>query len=248
MSKSTLTPSQPSRDRREFLRLAGLLVGGAAAVVMPDRALAAPADEKASPKPENVLGPEAALHRLMAGNRRYVEGVARRHDFVHEREALTRGQNPYAGLLSCADSRIAPEYAFDSGRGDLFVVRVAGNFVTADGLASLEYGVAVLQTPLLMVLGHGSCGAVDAGIKSVKNGTRFPGQIQRLADALAPSVRKALDQQGDTLENAIRQNVLDNVARLRQDSPILGDAVAAGKLKIVGGVYRLSSGQVDLLD
>ena len=176
MSKSTLTPSQPSRDRREFLRLAGLLVGGAAAVVMPDRALAAPADEKASPKPENILGPEAALRRLMAGNRRYVEGVARRHDFVHEREALTRGQNPYAGLLSCADSRIAPEYAFDSGRGDLFVVRVAGNFVTADGLASLEYGVAVLQTPLLMVLGHGSCGAVDAGIKSVKNGTRFPGR------------------------------------------------------------------------
>src|SRR6516165_389328 len=95
------------------------------------RGLAYPAfaeSKKAPPKPQNVVSPDAALKRLEDGNQRYVSGVAMRHDFKHEREALVGGQNPYAGILSCADSRIAPEYAFDSGRGDLFVCRVAGNF------------------------------------------------------------------------------------------------------------------------
>ena len=101
----------------------------------------------------------------MKGNKRYVAGESRRHDFKHEREALVGGQNPYAGILSCADSRIAPEYAFDSGRGDLFVCRVAGNFANDDTVASMEYAVAMLGTPLIMVLGHDSCGAVSATIK-----------------------------------------------------------------------------------
>src|SRR5262249_24413641 len=130
-----------------------------------------------SPKPENDLSPDEALERLMEGNERYVQGVARRHDFLNEREALTTGQNPYAGILSCADSRIAPEYAFDSGRGDLFVCRVAGNFLNDDGLASFEYAVQVLHTPLLMVLGHEACGAVEAAIKSVGEGTTLPGHL-----------------------------------------------------------------------
>ncbi len=117
--------------------------------------------EPAPPKPENVMMPDAALARLMEGNKRYQKGVAKRHDFIAEREALVAGQNPYAGILSCADSRIAPEYAFDSGRGDLFVVRVAGNFANPDGIASFEYAVEVLKTPLLLVLGHESCGAVN---------------------------------------------------------------------------------------
>ena len=89
-------------------------------------------DTKSSPKPQNDIPPDAALDRLMKGNARYVEGVSRRHDFKSEREALVGGQNPFAGVLSCADSRIAPEYAFDSGRGDLFVCRVAGNFANDD--------------------------------------------------------------------------------------------------------------------
>jgi len=92
------------------------------------------------PKPENVMTPDDALARLMEGNKRYQQGVAKRHDFAAEREALVGGQNPYAAILSCADSRIAPEYAFDSSRGDLFVVRVAGNIVNPDNIASLEYG------------------------------------------------------------------------------------------------------------
>ena len=95
-------------------------------------------DNKAPPKPQNVLSPYAALKRLMEGNERYVNGTSRRHDFKREREALVGGQNPFAAVLSCADSRIAPEYAFDSARGDLFVCRVAGNFANDEMVASME--------------------------------------------------------------------------------------------------------------
>src|SRR3954454_6057617 len=119
-------------SRRRFLHLAGGIAAGLA--------FAPPAfarDAKPPPKPQNAISPAAALERLMKGNARYVEGIARRHDFVHEREALVSGQNPYASILSCADSRIAPEYAFDGCRGDLFVCRVAGNFANDDGIASL---------------------------------------------------------------------------------------------------------------
>ncbi len=140
------------------------------------------------------MSPAAALDRLMKGNARYVEGVSRRHDFKSEREALVGGQNPFASILSCADSRIAPEYAFDSGRGDLFVCRVAGNFANDDTVASLEYGVAVLNSPLILVLGHDSCGAVDATIKSLKDNTTLPGHLPSLVNALAPAVKAVADQ------------------------------------------------------
>src|SRR5205807_6485964 len=151
--------------------------------------------KKKPPKPQNVLSPDAALERLREGNARYVRGVSLRHDFRHEREALAGGQNPYAAILSCADSRIAPEYAFDSGRGDLFVCRVAGNFANAESIASLEYSVAVLGAPLILVLGHDSCGAVDAAIKSLKDGTTLPGHLPSLVEGVAPAV-KAVSQQG----------------------------------------------------
>jgi len=134
-------------------------------------------ETKAPPKPQNVLSPDASLERLLKGNSRYVDGVALRHDFKHEREALVGGQNPYAAILSCADSRIAPEYAFDSGRGDLFVCRVAGNFATDEMIASMEYAVAVLGVPLILVLGHDKCGAVDAAIKSLKDDKALPGHM-----------------------------------------------------------------------
>ena len=183
----------------------------------------------------------------MDGNLRYVEGVSRRHDFKHEREALVGGQNPYAAVLSCADSRIAPEYAFDSGRGDLFVCRVAGNFANDDTIASMEYAVAVLGAPLILVLGHDSCGAVDATIKSLKDGKPPPGHIPSLVAAIAPAVKASSQQSGDALDNAIRQNVIDNVAKLESATPILSAAVEQNKLKVVGGIYRLASGKVDLL-
>src|SRR3984885_7127129 len=167
-------------------------------------------DAKPPPKPQNALSPEASLERFLRGNHRYVGGLSRRHDFKQEREVLTGGQNPYAGILSCADSRIAPEYAFDSGRGDLFVCRVAGNFANDDTVASLEYAVAILSTPLLLVLGHDSCGAVDATIKSLKDNTVLPGHLPSLVTALAPAVKAVLQHEGNALDNAIRQNVIDN--------------------------------------
>jgi carbonic anhydrase len=230
-------------SRRRFLQSVG---GAAAGFALGSPALAK--DTKALPKPQNELPPDAALDRLMKGNVRYVDGVSRRHDFKVEREALVGGQNPFAGILSCADSRIAPEYAFDSGRGDLFVCRVAGNFANDDTVASLEYAVAILNTPLFLVLGHESCGAVSATIKSLKDNTTLPGHLPSLVSNIAPAVKASMDQPGDQLQNAIRRNVVDNVVKLRSATPILSAAVAQGRLKIVGGIYRLGDGRVELID
>jgi carbonic anhydrase len=204
-------------------------------------------DIKAPPKPQNVVSPDAALQLLQTGNARYVEGVSRRHDFKHERKALVSGQNPYAGVLSCADSRISPEYAFDSGRGDLFVCRVAGNFANDDTIASFEYAVANLATPLIMVLGHDGCGAVSATIQSLKDNSTLPGHLPSLVSSLASAVKASADQPGDPLANAIRQNVLDTVAALKSAAPILSAAVADQKLRIVGGIYRLADGRVEMV-
>jgi carbonic anhydrase len=224
------------------------VLGAAASGVGLLLATAAGAKEmKAPPKPRNVLTPVGSLERLTKGNARYVSGVSLRHDFKHEREALVGGQNPYAAILSCADSRIAPEYAFDTSRGDLFVCRVAGNFANNETVASLEYAVAVLGTPLILVLGHDSCGAVDAAIKSLKDGTTLPGHMPSLVTGVAPAVKAVSGQAGDTLANAIRQNVIDNVTRLSSATPILSAAVEQGKLKVSGGIYRLGDGRVELL-
>jgi carbonic anhydrase len=173
--------------------------------------------------------------------------VSLRHDFKHEREALAGGQNPYAAVLSCADSRIAPEYAFDGGRGDLFVCRVAGNFANNDTIASLEYAIAVLGVPLILVLGHDSCGAVEATIKSLKDGTTLPGHLPSLVAGIAPAVKAVSQDAGDVLGKAIRQNVIDNVAKLGSATPILSQAVEQKKLKVAGGVYRLKDGKVDMV-
>lgn len=240
------TPDHP--ERRRFLRLAGMTAAAvAAAPLLSNTALAATPAAAPKPKPQNQLAPDAALERLMQGNQRYVDGLTRRHDFLTEREALVSAQNPYAAVLGCADSRIAPEYAFDTARGDLFAVRVAGNLVTDDGLASLEYGVAVLGIPLLMVLGHEGCGAVEAGLKMARDGASYPGHIQGLAAAIAPSAQAVLEHKGDVLENAIAQNVRDNLKQLIERSSLLRDAIAEGRLKVGGGIYRLASGKVELI-
>src|SRR6202171_4639316 len=181
---------QPSR--RSLLRFLGAASAGLA---LPG--IGSAKEVKTPPKPQNVVSPDASLELLTKGNKRYVEGESRRHDFKREREALVGGQNPYAGILSCADSRIAPEYAFDSGRGDLFVCRVAGNFANTESIASLEYAIAVLKVPLILVLGHESCGAVDATIKSLKDNTTLPGHLPSLVAALAPAVKAVTGQPGD---------------------------------------------------
>src|SRR6202163_2797600 len=238
--ENRVNQAQPSR--RGLLRLFGAAAAGFALA-----GTANAKDDKKPPKPQNVVSPDAALELLMKGNKRYAEGESRRHDFKREREALVGGQNPFAAVLSCADSRIAPEYAFDSGRGDLFVCRVAGNFASDEMIASLEYAVAVLATPLILVLGHDKCGAVDATIKSLKDDKPLPGHMPSLVTAIAPAVKAVLSKGDDTLENAIRQNVVDNVGKLKSATPILSAAVEQNKLKVVGGIYRLKSGAVEMV-
>ena len=231
----------PIYSRRGFLKLVG---GATAGMAFSGRALFAAGE---TPKPQNVLSPDDALDRLKKGNERYVAGVMKRHDFRTEREALAGGQNPFAGILSCADSRVAPEYAFDSARGDLFVVRVAGNFADDDGIASFEYAVKFLGSPLLVVLGHEQCGAVSAAIKTVKDGAELPGRLPHLVENIRPAVKAALTQPGDLLANAIRENVLFNVEELKTATPILSRYVADNKVRIVGGIYKLADGHVEWL-
>jgi carbonic anhydrase len=234
---------EPSRRRLLFAAVAttGVLLANAAGAKDTKK------ETKPPPKPQNVLSPDASLERLRQGNARYVDGVSLRHDFKHEREALAGGQNPFAAILGCADSRIAPEYAFDSGRGDLFVCRVAGNFANTDTIASMEYAVAVLNVPLIMVLGHESCGAVDAAIKSLRDDKALPGHMPSLVEAIAPAVKAVSQQGGDMLSKATRQNVIDNVARLSAATPILAAAVEQRKLRVVGGIYGLKDGKVEMV-
>src|ERR1700735_2767534 len=219
--------------RRGFLQLAG---AAASLTLLPHSAHA-----KTAPKPENVISPDGALARLINGNHRYIAGIGRRYDFQSERAALSGGQNPFAAILSCADSRIAPEFSFDTARGDVFFCRVGGNFATSEITASLEYAVQVLNTPLIMVLGHEACGAVDATIKSIKDGTTLPGHLPSLVHALTPAVQDAQGKPGDLLANAIRRNVAINVDKIKSSTPILQSFVNNDKLHVVGGVYALKT-------
>jgi carbonic anhydrase len=177
-----------------------------------------------------------------------VSNQLRERDFSAGRAARAQGQAPFAAVLGCADSRVAPELAFDQGPGDLFVVRVAGNFMTPDGLGSLEYGAAVLGTKLIMVLGHTSCGAVDATVAALQKGNDLPGHIADLVRAMKPGIEPALKQPGDDLrQRAVVANVRANVQRLQEAKPILADMVKAGKLRVVGAVYDLPTGKVALV-
>lgn len=232
--------SIPSEARRNFLRLAA---AGSGALFLASKLPSAQAQETSMPL--MIANPQQALAKLMEGNNRYIANMSTRHDFMAERVPLVESQHPFAAVLACADSRIAPEFVFDTGLGDLFAVRVAGNFVTDNGLASLEYAVTALATPLILVLGHDRCGAISAGVKAIQDHATFPGKIQGLVDTLKPSVHKVLKAPGDLLDNAIAQNVRDTVARLKTESSLLADAQAAGKLAIVGGIYRLHSGAVE---
>jgi carbonic anhydrase len=189
------------------------------------------------------LTPDQALQSLVDGNQRFVK-----YKLTHPRQTAARlqevakGQNPFAAILGCADSRVPAEIVFDQGLGDLFVCRVAGNIATPEEIGSLEFGCAVLGTKVIMVLGHERCGAVDATIK----GAAVPGQIGSLLAAIKPSVSKAAGQSGDRLENTCKANVLAQVETLKT-SPVLAQLVKDKKLKIVGGYYDLDLGSVVLL-
>jgi carbonic anhydrase len=191
---------------------------------------------------------DAALSLLVEGNARYVTNQPRQRDFSAGRASTALGQAPFAAVLGCADSRVAPELAFDQNPGDLFVVRVAGNFVTTEGLGSLEFGAAVLGTKVIMVLGHTSCGAVNATVAALQKGNALPGHIADLVSAMKPGIAPVLEQPGaDFEQRAVVSNVQYNVERLQHATPILADLVAKKQLRIVGGVYDLATGKVSLV-
>jgi carbonic anhydrase len=198
--------------------------------------------------PQNAIDPDEALQRLMQGNARYAANERQQRDCQGRRAGLVPAQYPIAAILSCSDSRVAPELAFDQGQGDLFVVRLAGNFVSDDGLASLEYAVKFLGVPLLMVLGHSNCGAVAAAIKVVKERAELPGHLPELVESIEPAVIAAHARHpSDLLAAAIEENVKVNVKRMHDDAPILSEALAAKKIAAVGGIYDLATGKVTLL-
>ena len=232
----TASPSAVSRRR-----ILGASLFGVGTVIAQRHAIA----QTAPPKPQNQVTPERALELLKAGNKRYSEGITKRHDFSSERSALASGQNPFAAILSCSDSRVAPEYAFDSARGDLFVVRVAGNYLSEDGLASLEYAVSSLGTPLILVLGHDACGAVSASIKAITTAEILPGHLPTVVEALRPAVEEARRTQ-DVLANATKANIRLTAQKLGRSSEIIADQLESGRLAIRGGIYRLGTGQVEI--
>jgi len=191
---------------------------------------------------------DEALRDLIRGNERFAKGRPssprrRPEDF----SALAEGQYPEAVILSCADSRVAPEILFDVGVGDIFVVRVAGNVIGGAGVTvkgSIEYAIAELHVPLVVVLGHSGCGAVKSALKHIDAKDPLPGAIDGLVKLVKPAVLKSRGMAGDPLENAIRTNVELGVERLRALEPILAPRVKAGTLKITGGVYDLKTGLV----
>lgn len=205
--------------------------------------------QAASPGPGGPSADEA-LQRLLEGNLRFVKGETtspRRapSDF----RPLAEGQRPMAVVVGCADSRVAPELLFDQGVGDLFIVRVAGNVVSGAGAlikGSIEYAVAELGVPLIMVLGHSECGAVKAAIKHMDDRDALPGAIGELVNRIRPAVAKAKSMPGDRLENAIRLNVTLGVETLRTLQPIVAPAVKRGAAKVVGALYDLRTGAVSV--
>jgi carbonic anhydrase len=206
------------------------------------------AEEPVAQTAANAISPDEALQRLVEGNARYAANAPEERDYSAGRAARVSAQYPIAAILSCADSRVSPELVFDQGPGDLFVVRLAGNFVNDDGLASLEYAVKFLGVPLLMVLGHSNCGAVEAAIKVVKDGVELPGHLPELIQSIAPAVTAAHARHpGDLLAATIEENVKLNVKRMHDDEPIVSEALAAKKIGAVGGVYDLASGKVRLI-
>lgn len=193
-----------------------------------------------------AVTPDQALQNLKDGNARYLAGASQnpRRDAKRRAETVSGGQHPFAIILSCADSREPVEILFDQGIGDLFVVRVAGNVADVDELGTMEYGADHLGAPLIVVLGHTKCGAVTAVVK----GEHVHGNIPQLVDNIIPAAKKVKDKgvTGDAaIPEAIKANVMQSIEDTFKNSDILRERVAAGKLKIVGGVYDLEKGTVE---
>jgi carbonic anhydrase len=237
-----------SGSRGEFVRLAVLTT---AAFLVPGPVNLAHGQSPSPPVPAPTAANET-LKQLLVGNARFATGeAASPRRGPEDYRAVAHGQKPVAVILSCADSRVPPELLFDMGVGDLFVIRVAGNVVGGAGpvvKGSVEYAVAELGVPLIIVLGHSECGAVKAALKHIDDNDALPGAIQGLVSLVKPAVAKAKGQPGDPLDNAIRANVKLGVERLTGLKPILAPRVKQGLLKVVGGVYDLRTGSVSLLN
>ena len=199
---------------------------------------------------QTAIGPDRALELLLDGNARYRERRGHAYDLNKQSADTTDGQYPFAAILSCIDSRVPVEHVFNLGIGDAFVARVAGNVVDPALLGSLEYACAVAGTPLLVVLGHSKCGAVTSAVKDVK-----AGNITELLSLIRPSVTRVAEDTGkpedagdaEFVEAAVQQNVRDQIAKLRADSPMLADLENEGKLKVQGAVFHLGTGEVELV-
>jgi carbonic anhydrase len=188
--------------------------------------------------------PAESLELLKAGNARFVAGTPHAERYGPRVADFAAGQSPFAIVLGCSDSRVPVETIFDQTPGNLFVVRVAGNFLNDDNLGSIEYGVDVLKASLVVVLGHASCGAVTAALAYVRDGVQQPGRIQGIVEAIAPAVRSASGLAGDWLDNAIEQNVALTVAAIAARSKIVADPVEAGEVRVIGGIYDVKTGRV----
>ncbi|MFR9775862.1 carbonic anhydrase [Micromonospora sp. MS34] len=193
--------------------------------------------------PPNI--PEQALAELYAGNRRFVSGAPRHpnQDAGH-RAAVADGQHPFAVIVGCSDSRLAAEIIFDRGLGDLFVVRTAGHTVGPEVLGSVEYAVTVLGTPLVVVLGHDSCGAVQAARESVSTGTSPAGHLGAVVDAVAPSLLRAAREGVEDVDGIVDIHIAQTVEAMLARSAVLAERVSAGRCGVVGMSYRLSAGEV----
>ncbi|HYH45158.1 MAG TPA: carbonic anhydrase [Thermoanaerobaculia bacterium] len=202
------------------------------------------------PAPEdNRVSADEALARLIEGNGRFLRGEARGAAFRRETLAdLARAQRPYATILGCSDSRVPPEWIFDTGLGELFVVRVAGNILSPEVAGTLQYAGSYLQTPLFLVLGHEGCGAIAAALAAKHEGEQFRSRIQTLLASILPGVPEFEPtlSPAERLSRAVESNVRWTVRQVL-DTPEGQARVAEGWMKIVGAVYELETGRVRLL-
>ena len=235
-------------DRRRLM-FSSLALAGAMAIPA-DAALAAEPDHDHA---SSGMSPDQALARLIQGNRDFVAGRPNGSDLsTRRRLALAKGQTPFAALIGCADSRVGPEHLLGAGLGELFIVRTAGNYVDSAGMGSIAYAVSALKVPLIVVMGHERCGAVDAALSMVERNAQLPPALSRMVEPILPAIisaRAGLKPGENLLDACVSANVRRVVAELRESSdPILGDPIVEGRVKVVGARYDLDTGEVDFFD
>jgi carbonic anhydrase len=192
--------------------------------------------------------PAQALGELLAGNQRFVTGTrVHPHQDAEHRAAVALAQQPFAVVFGCSDSRLAAEIIFDRGLGDLFVVRTAGHVVGAEVLASIEYGVAVLGVPLVIVLGHDNCGGIRAGRDAMAGAGAPDPRLRAIVDGVTPSIEYARAHGIGDQEGITRVHIERTIEAIARPGTATADSVAAGRCAVVGMYYRLADGRVDVL-